>query len=92
MSDLLVEEQHYLMGVVFAVERSLRILMNPDKINLASLGNQVPHLHWHVIARFTDDRHFPASIWSPAQGIGHARAAPANAQLAAHIAHELDSR
>jgi diadenosine tetraphosphate (Ap4A) HIT family hydrolase len=37
--------------------------MQPDKINLASLGNVVPHLHWHVIPRFVDDPHFPNPVW-----------------------------
>ena len=46
-----------------SAEQALRELMQPAKINLASFGNMVPHLHWHVIARFADDRHFPGSIW-----------------------------
>jgi diadenosine tetraphosphate (Ap4A) HIT family hydrolase len=49
---------------VFAVEQVLRELLQPEKINLASLGNQVPHLHWHVIPRFGDDAHFPDPIWA----------------------------
>ena len=39
----------------------------PTKINLAALGNMVPHLHWHVIARFDWDSHFPAPVWAAAQ-------------------------
>lgn len=65
MSDLAHDERHHLMGVVFALEQALRGLTQPDKINLASLGNQVPHLHWHVIPRFLDDPHFPAPVWAP---------------------------
>ncbi|MBO4329127.1 MAG: HIT family protein [Rhodocyclaceae bacterium] len=65
MSDLTHAEHQHLMRVVLAVERALRTHLRPDKINLASLGNQVPHLHWHVIARFQDDRHFPDSVWAP---------------------------
>jgi diadenosine tetraphosphate (Ap4A) HIT family hydrolase len=53
-----------LMEVVFAVECALRELLAPDKVNLASFGNVVPHLHWHVIPRFADDPHFPNSVWS----------------------------
>lgn len=64
MSDLTANDRMRLMRVVFAVEQGLRALMRPDKINLASLGNQVPHLHWHVIPRFRDDAHFPDSVWS----------------------------
>lgn len=64
MSDLERTQQNYLMDTVFAVEKGLRALLNPTKINLASLGNQVPHLHWHIIARFAWDSHFPDPIWS----------------------------
>lgn len=63
MSDLDPAQQQYLMSVVFAVERAVRQLFSPDKINLASFGNMVPHLHWHVIPRWQDDRHFPEPIW-----------------------------
>ena len=44
----------------------LRNLLQPTKINLATLGNVVPHLHWHVIARFDWDSHFPAPVWAAA--------------------------
>lgn len=64
MSDLDPHERERLMTVVFVVEQAVRDIMRPDKINLASLGNKTPHLHWHVIPRFTLDRHFPDPIWS----------------------------
>ena len=64
MTDLRGDEQRHLMNVVFAVEAALRKVVQPDKINLASLGNVVPHLHWHVIPRFVDDCNFPAPIWA----------------------------
>ena len=64
MSDLSGAEQRHLASVVNAVESALRTLVRPDKINLASLGNLVPHLHWHVIPRWRDDRHFPRPIWA----------------------------
>ena len=67
MSELPENEQHELMRIVFAVEASVRRVLGPDKINLASLGNVVPHLHWHVIPRFADDRHFPAPVWATPQ-------------------------
>ncbi|MBC7665888.1 MAG: HIT family protein [Caulobacter sp.] len=65
-SDLSLAEQAGLMGAVGAVERVLRDALQPTKINLASLGNVVPHLHWHVIARFDWDSHFPAPVWGAA--------------------------
>ena len=64
MTDLGAAERTRLMAVVFAVEAAVREVMQPDKINLASLGNMVPHVHWHVIPRFADDRHFPDAIWA----------------------------
>ena len=69
MTDLSPEERGRIMAVVWSVEEAVRRVLAPDKVNLASLGNQVPHLHWHVIARWRHDRHFPGSIWSaPAPG------------------------
>ena len=70
MTDLDAEARQRLMRVVFAAERALRQLLQPAKINLASFGNMVAHLHWHVIARFADDKHFPGSIWSEALRAG----------------------
>lgn len=65
-SDLSLVERNVCMNAVLAVEQVLREQLQPIKINLAALGNMVPHLHWHVIARFAWDTHFPASVWSPA--------------------------
>lgn len=73
MTDLDAGERSLLMRVLLAVEAALREVMNPDKINLASLGNMTPHVHWHVIPRFEDDRHFPNSIWGEAQREGLTR-------------------
>lgn len=63
MSDLKSSERERLMTVVFLVEQAVRDVLRPDKINLASLGNKTPHLHWHIIPRFKLDRHFPNPIW-----------------------------
>ena len=67
MSDLEAHERERLMATVFGVEQAVRDIMRPDKINLASLGNKTPHLHWHIIPRYTLDRHFPDSVWSTAR-------------------------
>ncbi|MEY3220839.1 MAG: hypothetical protein RIT27_2196 [Pseudomonadota bacterium] len=64
MTDLSSNDRNRLMNAVWAVETALRNLYKPTKINLASLGNVVPHLHWHIIPRFSDDPHFPQPIWS----------------------------
>jgi len=89
MSDLAVAAQRHLLNVVLATETALRQLMRPDKINLASFGNVVPHLHWHVIARYRDDRHFPQPVWGTAQRPGAAHAGPANDTLTAAIGAAL---
>jgi diadenosine tetraphosphate (Ap4A) HIT family hydrolase len=67
LSDLSPAERALCLEAVVVVERALRAHLAPDKVNLASLGNVVPHLHWHVIARFEWDSHFPAPVWAPAQ-------------------------
>lgn len=67
MTDLPGEERAHLLSVVIQVEAALRDLLKPHKINLASLGNLTPHLHWHVIPRFVDDPHFPYPIWGARQ-------------------------
>lgn len=63
MTDLSPAERQQCLAVVFAVEEVVRRLFSPDKINLASFGNVVPHLHWHIIPRWHDDRHFPEPVW-----------------------------
>ena len=55
------------MDLVCAIERVLIEQLCPTKVNLAALGNMVPHLHWHVIARFEWDSHFPQSVWGARQ-------------------------
>jgi len=66
-SDLAAGDRAHVMHAVYAVERALRRVMQPVKVNLASLGNQVPHVHWHVIPRFSNDAHFPLPVWAPRQ-------------------------
>jgi diadenosine tetraphosphate (Ap4A) HIT family hydrolase len=60
-------DRHACMDAVTQVEQLLRKHLQPTKVNLASLGNQVPHLHWHIIARFDWDSHFPGPVWASAQ-------------------------
>lgn len=67
MSELGDEDQQRLMRTIFAVESAQREVLAPTKINLASLGNMTAHLHWHVIARFADDLHYPQPVWGTPQ-------------------------
>ena len=84
MTDLPAADRQRLLAAVFAVESAQREALAPHKINLASLGNVTPHLHWHVIPRFADDAHFPEPVWGARQREpGPARLAERRARLAA---------
>ena len=91
MTDLSEDDRLHFMEVVFAVESVLREHLDPEKINLASLGNLVPHIHWHVIPRYCDDPHYPQTIWAKAQRATDARRThPDTAILAGALAAALD--
>ena len=91
LTDLPGSDRQHLMRVVFALELALREMLHPDKMNVASLGNLVPHVHWHVIPRFADDSHFPKPVWADRQRDTAPRALPPAfaAALARRLAHEL---
>lgn len=86
-SDLSAAERDTMMAAVLRVETVLRNCLKPTKVNLASLGNVVPHLHWHVIARFDWDARWPAPVWAPKQ-----RQVPDAVQRLALPLKELDQR
>jgi diadenosine tetraphosphate (Ap4A) HIT family hydrolase len=66
-SDLDTAARSRCMALVATVERVLIDRLAPTKINLAAFGNVVPHLHWHVTARFDWDSHFPQPLWGARQ-------------------------
>ena len=70
MSDLTLEERTELWNILDIIERTMLTELHPDKINLAQFGNMVPHLHWHLIARWKDDTHFPECPWGARQRNG----------------------
>ena len=59
LTDLWSGERLAVHRIVEATERALRATLSPEKVNVLSLGNMVPHVHVHVVARFADDPHFP---------------------------------
>ena len=83
MTDLAPAERSQFMKAVFKLEAVLREQLSPEKMNIASLGNMTPHLHWHVIPRFIGDATFPKPIWAAPDGV--ARDAHINSQAAPHV-------
>lgn len=89
VTDLSIEDRTALMKAVYETELVLRELMKPDKINLASLGNVVPHVHWHVIPRWNDDSHFPEPIWGNQQREWAKKPVIDNREIAARLKTRL---
>ena len=85
MTDLACGDRDRLMHAVWRCERVMRDVFAPDKINVASLGNAVPHLHWHVVARWRDDLRFPGAVWAPVVAGREASAAQRAAQVRARL-------
>jgi diadenosine tetraphosphate (Ap4A) HIT family hydrolase len=63
LSDLDDATRDDIVRVVSIVERTLIADLKPVKMNIAALGTGSPHLHFHVIPRFTDDATFPEPVW-----------------------------
>jgi len=63
-SDLNLEESLEISKTIYRIEKAMLKHIKPDKINIASLGNYVPHLHIHIIPRYKNDSWYPDSIWS----------------------------
>ena len=63
LHDLDPADREGIMGEIAKASRALQRLHNPDKINVAALGNVVPQLHIHIIARFTTDPAWPRPVW-----------------------------
>ena len=49
------------------IEKEMLIYYKPQKINIASFGNYVPHVHWHIMARFKEDSYYPEPMWGTRQ-------------------------
>ncbi|MBV2209301.1 MAG: HIT family protein [Thermomonas sp.] len=68
--DLSPAQRQQLTAEIDTAARALKTVFTPDKLNVAALGNQVPQLHVHVIARYTHDIAWPRPVW----GAAHAKA------------------
>jgi diadenosine tetraphosphate (Ap4A) HIT family hydrolase len=61
--DLDPDARSRLMSEIGQVSEALKDITGCDKLNVAALGNQVPQLHVHIIARRKDDAAWPRPIW-----------------------------
>ena len=64
--DLDPAQRTQLAAEIDAASRVLKALFKPHKLNVAALGNLVPQLHVHVIARYSDDIAWPRPVWGNA--------------------------
>ena len=64
--DLDPAQRTRLTAEIDAACRALKALFKPDKLNVAALGNMVPQLHVHVIARYREDIAWPRPVWGAA--------------------------
>lgn len=62
-SECSSEEKNEIFRVLDIVEKAMLSYYNPIKINIASFGNMLPHVHWHIMARFENDSYFPEPMW-----------------------------
>ena len=61
--DLKAEDQAQLMREIVHVSHVTKSIFNPDKLNVGALGNIVPQLHVHVVARYVGDKAWPSAAW-----------------------------
>lgn len=72
--DLDEGDQRTLLAEISRLGRVLEAELRPDKLNVAALGNVVPQLHVHVIARFTSDAAWPHPVWGRGERVAYAPA------------------
>jgi diadenosine tetraphosphate (Ap4A) HIT family hydrolase len=58
------------------IEKEMIKYFKPSKINIASFGNMLPRVHWHIMARFDNDNYFPEPMWGVRQRAGFELQAP----------------
>lgn len=67
MSEVSWELQVRILKLLNIIEKEMLDFYKPTKINIASFGNYLPHLHWHIMARFEEDSYFPEPMWGEKQ-------------------------
>ena len=67
MSEVPSEVKFQIYELLDMIELEMLAYFKPKKINIASFGNYVPHVHWHIMARFEEDSYFPEPMWGRKQ-------------------------
>jgi diadenosine tetraphosphate (Ap4A) HIT family hydrolase len=67
MSELPKEFRYEIYDLINMIEEEMIAYFNPKKINIAEFGNYLPHLHWHIMARFEEDSYYPEPMWGEKQ-------------------------
>lgn len=89
-SECSIDERKVIWDALDIIEKEMLSYFNPAKINIASFGNMLPRVHWHVMARFENDSYFPEPMWGMKQREGFELEAPMEPFLE-KIKRELDS-
>lgn len=69
-SECSVEEKQLIFEALDIIEKEMLSFFKPSKINIASFGNMLPRVHWHIMARFENDEYFPEPMWGTKQREG----------------------
>lgn len=69
-SQCSADEKEMIWKALDIIEKRMLIYYKPEKINIASFGNMLPHVHWHICARFKTDSYFPEPMWGSKQRDG----------------------
>ena len=69
-SEVPMELKLEIFRVLDIIEKEMLSFYKPKKINIASFGNYMPHVHWHIMARFEEDAYFPEPMWGTKQREG----------------------
>ena len=71
MSELPKELRYEIYDFINIIEKEMITYFKPKKINIAEFGNYMPHLHWHIMARFEEDSYYPEPMWGKKQRDGY---------------------
>lgn len=90
-SECTPAEKEMIWNALDLIEKRMLAYFKPDKINIASFGNMLPRVHWHIMARFKDDSYFPEPMWGTKQREGFVLKVPME-PFVEEVKRELCSR